>query len=233
MPFPMLVHVVAGSLGLVSGFVALYAAKGAPLHRRAGLVFVVVMLTMATTGSWLAATRNSWPLLNIPAGVTTAYLVVTGLTTVRPLARGARAVTLAGIAVALATGGLMFVLAAVAVANGGRYGEMPAFPFFLFGFLGTFGAIGDLRALRAERAGTPLRGPVRITRHLWRMGMALWVAAMSFFLGQADVFPKPFRILPLLALPVVAVLLTTLWWVWRVRIRRLLPVLAGRRTAAT
>ncbi|MDQ3518536.1 MAG: hypothetical protein M3466_09030 [Gemmatimonadota bacterium] len=33
-------------------------------------------------------------------------------------------------------------------------------------------------------------------------------------------FPKPVRIIPLLALPVLAVLVTMFYWLWRVRIRR-------------
>jgi hypothetical protein len=52
------------------------------------------------------------------------------------------------------------------------------------------------------------------------MTFALFIGALSFFIGQADVFPEPVRIGPLLALPVVAVLVTLLYWLWRVRIRR-------------
>lgn len=43
---------------------------------------------------------------------------------------------------------------------------------------------------------------------------------MSFFIGQAQVFPEPIRIRPLLALPVLAVLVTMFYWLWRVRIKR-------------
>lgn len=52
------------------------------------------------------------------------------------------------------------------------------------------------------------------------MSFALFIAALSFFIGQARVFPQPIRILQLLALPVLAVLVTTLYWMWRIRIRR-------------
>ena len=52
------------------------------------------------------------------------------------------------------------------------------------------------------------------------MCFALFIAALSFFIGQAKVFPQPIRILPLLALPVLAVLVTMFYWLWRVRIRR-------------
>jgi hypothetical protein len=52
------------------------------------------------------------------------------------------------------------------------------------------------------------------------MCFALLIAVMSFFLGQARVIPKPFRIPALLALPVLAVLVLMLYWMWRVRFRR-------------
>ena len=81
--------------------------------------------------------------------------------------------------------------------------------------LGLAGA-GDLRLIRSN----PPRGAGRIARHLWRMSFALFTAAMSFFVGQAKVIPEPIRIRPLLALPVLAVLITMLYWLWRLRIRR-------------
>jgi hypothetical protein len=52
------------------------------------------------------------------------------------------------------------------------------------------------------------------------MCTALLIAAFSFFLGQAKVFPKPIRILPLLMIPPLVVLVALLYWLWRVRVRR-------------
>ena len=100
---------------------------------------------------------------------------------------------------------------------------MPAFPFFMFGIVGALAAAGDVRVMRSGA----LTGASRIARHLWRMSCALFVAALSFFIGQAQVFPKPVRILPLLAVPVLAVLVTMLYWLWRVRLRRSLRGLVG------
>ena len=65
-----------------------------------------------------------------------------------------------------------------------------------------------------------LRGAPRLARHLWRMCFALFIAALSFFIGQAKVIPKPIRVSGLLAIPVLAVLVTMLYWMWRVRVRR-------------
>src|SRR5699024_9052427 len=100
----MVFHILAGSLSLVAGFVALYAAKGAPLHRKAGMFFVVVMLTMTTTGAVIAATRGTAAEMNIPAALITAYLVVTALTTIRPPTTGARWLTAGLMLLALSIG---------------------------------------------------------------------------------------------------------------------------------
>lgn len=51
----LLVHIAAGALALVAGFVALSAAKGWRLHRKSGLVFVGAMLVMGLTGAGIAA----------------------------------------------------------------------------------------------------------------------------------------------------------------------------------
>lgn len=52
------VHILADSLGLISGYVALSAAKGATLHRKSGTVFVYAMLTMCFFGALIAAVRR-------------------------------------------------------------------------------------------------------------------------------------------------------------------------------
>lgn len=212
----LVVHILAGSLGLVAGFVALYSTKGATLHRRAGMVFVYVMLAMTGTGGLIAIVRGAAPGINVPAAVLTAYLVVTGLATVRPPARWARTLNVGAMAVGLGVGFVSLTFGLEAVANGGTRDDMPAFPFFLFGVVGVLGSVLDLRVIR----GGPPVGRARLARHLWRMCFALFIATMSFFLGQADQIPEVLRIPALLALPVIAVPVTMFYWLWRVRRRR-------------
>jgi len=125
--------------------------------------------------------------------------------------------------VALAVGLTSLTFGFEALASGGTRNGMPAFPFFLFGVVGTLAGVLDLRMIRAGG----LKGVSRVARHLWRMSFALFIAAMSFFFGQAEVIPKPIRIMPLLAVPVLAVLVTMLYWLWRVRVRRSLRGLVG------
>ena len=54
------------------------------------------------------------------------------------------------------------------------------------------------------------------------MSFALAIAAFSFFLGQAKVIPKPYRIFPILVDSAARGARALLYWLWRVRIRRTL-----------
>jgi uncharacterized membrane protein len=212
----LVIHIIAGGLGILSGFLALYAAKGARLHRRSGRVFFYAMLTTAIAGGVIAAVRDVAPAINIPAGLLTAYLVITALMTVRPPTALSRWLQPGLMVVALAIGLTSLWFGFEAIASGGTRNDMPAFPFFMFGVVGLLAGIGDVRLMRSGA----LLGVRRLARHLWRMSFALFIAALSFFIGQAQVFPKPVRIMPMLALPVLAVLVTMVYWLWRVRVRR-------------
>ena len=213
----LVVHILAGSLALLTGFIALYSVKGLKLHRKSGMLFVYAMLVMCAGGMVMAVGKGgAWSGVNFRAAVLTAYLVITALTTVRPLASGSRWMDAGGMLVASSVGLVSLTFGFEAIANGGRRDGVPAFPFFLFGIIGLLGSTGDYRMIRSGA----LRGARRLARHLWRMSFALLIAAMSFFFGQAKVIPKPIRIPALLALPVLAVLVTMLYWLWRVRIRQ-------------
>jgi len=217
----LLVHAVAAGLGLVLGSVALYAAKGATLHRKSGLLFVFAILTMSLTGAGMAAVTGN--VGNVVAGLLTAYLVITALITVRPSTAGLRRLEVGAMLMALALGMTCVTLGfqALASPNGTRFG-IPFVVFFMFGTVALLAGIGDIRMIRSEG----LRGVHRLTRHLWRMCYALWIATASFFLGPrarvAKVLPEPLLNPALLALPVVLVLVVMFYWLWRVRIRRTL-----------
>ena len=212
----LVIHIIAGSLGLLFGYIALYASKGGRLHRKTGLWFVCVMVVLSITGLTIAVVRDVAPKINVPIALLTAYLVVTSLTTVRPPFSGSRAVAVTGILIALgvAIANLKFGIDAITLT--GKNKGM-AVPFFIFGVVALLGVAGDFRVLRSG----PLRGARRLARHLWRMCFALAVAALSFFIGQSQVFPEPMRIMPLLALPLLTVLVTMFYWLWRVRKRSL------------
>ncbi len=214
-------HIVAGLLALVSGAVALAAVKGGRLHRKSGIVFVCSMLFMAGSGALLAIVKTQ-P-INIMAGVLTFYLVLTAMLTVRRPAWASRAVDIGAALVALA-GGLGAVALGFAVANSptGKMDGMNAGPAFVFGIMALLAAVGDVRMLRS---GLP--GSRRLRRHIWRMCTGMFIAAGSFFLGQAQVFPKAVRSSGLLAVPVLAVIVIMFYWLVRVRFARWRPGMTG------
>lgn len=220
MEFHYLAHIAAGAVSLATGYVALYSAKGSKFHRKAGMAFYFAMLAMCGFGGLIAGLKDVAPALNGSAAILTAYFVLTGVSTVRPALTGPRWIPTVLLLAALGVGLLDLSFGIQAIANGGARNGMPAFPFFLFGITALIGVAGDFHL----RGAGSLSGAARMTRHLWRITFALFVAALSFFLGQAKVFPKPVRIPGLLALPVLAVLLTMFYWIWRVRVsKRNLP----------
>ena len=84
--------------------------------------------------------------------------------------------TLGALLVALCVGvaSLTFGFEALATANGARKG-IPAFPFLMFGVVSLVASALDVRMIRAGG----LRGAARLTRHLWRMCYALFIAALG------------------------------------------------------
>ncbi len=217
MRLTLVVHILAGSLAIIFGFVALYAVKGATLHRKSGMLFVYAMLATALFGLLIAVVRDVAPAINIPAALLTSYLVITSLVTIRRPAGWSRRLDVVLLLVALGVALTDVTFALQAFANGGTRNGMPAFPFVMFGVVGLLASAGDIRMIRSR---VTLAGASRLARHLWRMSFALFIAALSFFIGQAQVIPKPVRIPGLLALPVLAVLVTMLYWLYRGRIKR-------------
>jgi hypothetical protein len=215
---PILVgHVTAGGIALLTGFVAIYARKGAWTHRKFGLGFVLAMVAMAVLALLYMTVEADVILVNVVASTLVAYLVVTSLMTVREPSKAQRAIDRGGAAMALVigVGGLWLGYVATQGPRGLLDG-IPSFPYFLFGSVGMLAFAGDVRMIRSGG----MAGPKRIARHLWRMSFALFIAALSFFLGQADEFPKAWRIPSLLVIPPLAVLVTMFYWMWRVRLRK-------------
>jgi hypothetical protein len=217
-PVLLPIHIFAAGLGLVSGAIALSVAKGGRLHRASGKLFAYAIFAMCGTAVVSAVVKGQ--AVNVMAGTMTAYLVFTGLATVRPPSPGSRRRDTALMLVALALGLATFAGAIVAVTRpDGRLFGLPSFPVFLFGILGVSGAIGDFKTIRAG----VLRGAPRLSRHLWRMCMALFITTASFFSIRARVaaiLPTPLTTPALRALPVVLVLVAMFYWLWKVRFRR-------------
>src|SRR6202167_6741930 len=74
MRLPLLIlHILAGSIGLLTGTVAMAVRKGGKLHRPSGNVFTVAMLTLATSAFFFAILRSQQG--NVVGSVGTFYLI--------------------------------------------------------------------------------------------------------------------------------------------------------------
>jgi uncharacterized membrane protein len=204
-------HILAGMLALGFGYVALYAAKGAPLHRKSGILFVYAMVTMSVSGALMDVLNTAKLSVNVVAGLLTFYFVTTALLTVRRRFQEVSWIDGAAVVLALTVSGLAFKAGLELLSRG----RPEAAPCFIFGVVGLLAAAGDIRMMREGG----VQGPRRIARHLWRMCFAMWVAAASFFWGPPDRVPEVIRIPALQAIAVLVPIVAMLYWLWRVRVR--------------
>jgi peptidoglycan/LPS O-acetylase OafA/YrhL len=205
----ILLHILGGLVGLTSGAIALSAPKGAKLHRRSGTIFVYAMMVLSVSGAVMAALKPER--VSVLAGALTFYLVITALLTVRRQGHGFDWMGFSAMVFGLAVGMTGIIFAVAGLSTGQIDGPPPALA-FIFGAVALLAVFGDVRMLLARS----FPWSQRIARHLWRMCLALWIAAASFFLGQADVFPESLRIMPLLCTPVLLVMLLMIYWLVRV-----------------
>ena len=103
----------------------------------------------------------------------------------------------------------------VALPGRGKSGGFVA-PMFIFAAIGLLGGAGDVRVLRSG----PLKAGSRLRRHLWRMSTALLIASLSFSVRLPRILPAPLRNPVVYALPTLTVLVTMLYWLWRVRSKK-------------
>jgi uncharacterized membrane protein len=225
------VHIIAGGLAMVLGAVALVTSKGATLHRKSGLLFIYAMLTMGFSGSILAL-RLSLTNMNVLGGFMAAYFVVTALTTVRPASACTRWLNWTALLVVIALSVIDIVLGFKAFNS--PHGVLNGVPFFMLFFMATITALAAVGDVRMLRLGT-LPAAQRLARHLWRMCFALFIAAGSFFSIRqrvAKILPEPFTTPFMRALPVLLIFVAMFYWLWRVRVRRMLPQSGRSRLAA-
>jgi uncharacterized membrane protein len=218
--FPLVVlHVSAGLVAILSGFVAMIYRKGSRGHRLSGNIFFVSMLCMAGSATFMAVYLFHFhglekQITNIFAASMTLYLVTTAWWAARRNEIGTSIFDWSVLLVALALLAcyLTFGVEAARSATGLKYGY-PPYLYFIFAIVALFGASGDVRIL--IRGG--IAGKYRIARHLWRMSLGLFLAVASFFLGQQKVFPSAWRGLKIWFVPPLVSLILLFYWLIRIR----------------
>jgi uncharacterized membrane protein len=183
----MVVHLCAGTVGLLSGTAAMSFRKGSPRHVLAGKVFVASMLTMAVGAVYLAITRHQPN--NIGGGILTFYLIGTAWLTARRSDGETSRFDWIVFLIPLTLGILTWTSGIKVVRSGANSQDgVPVGMIFFMGSVMLLAAVGDIRML--VRGG--VLGAKRIARHLWRMCFGLFIAAGSFFLGPSN---RPLRLL--------------------------------------
>jgi len=199
------IHIAGGLIALASGTAAVAARKGGAVHGSAGTWFCAAMLVLGVTAAILEPFR---PVPGSPVGgIMVCYFVLTAWMTARR--REGRPGRIEKIACAAALGG------ALVIAWGGLTGATtPAGPGPVFAFAGLCLLAGllDLNAILRKLSPTQ-----RISRHVWRICFAFFIATGSFFLGQQDVLPQAVRGSPILFVLAFAPFAVMLFWLIRLR----------------
>lgn len=210
---PILVaHVGGGTVGLLSGAVALSSRKGTRPHKIAGKVFLISMLTASAGGAFLGFRNSEWD--NVFGGVLVFYLVATAwITARREEGETGIVVDVIGLLVALAIAALAAIYGIEAAQSPtGTIGRSAASDFIVPVAVATLAAIGDARIL--IRGG--LRGSQRIARHLWRMCFALFIASAAIFVARPQLFPAFLSKTHILFALGILPLILMLFWLTRV-----------------
>jgi hypothetical protein len=207
----LLLHIIAGTLGMLSGFVAVFLRKGSRRHAIAGKVFVTTMLILSSSGAYLAIAKHQPG--NILGGALTFYLVVTAWLTARRREAGTGIFDWGALLVVftIATTEMTLGLEAALSPTGMKY-DYPPWPYFIFGGVALLATVGDVRML--VRGG--IAGTQRLARHLWRMCFALFIAAASIFLARQQVFPAILQKTGVLAFLSFLPLMLMIFWMFRV-----------------
>lgn len=213
-------HVSTGMIALVSGTVAVFARKGSYLHRRAGTIFVVSMVVVATFAAYLAVAVPG-QIVNLFIATFTLYLVATSWITVHRKECTAGLLERIALLIAFCLCA-PFAILSFQLATGLTPFFRSAVPFKgpVLIAIDTFTAvlaiavIGDAHVvLTGGVSGAP-----RIARHLWRMCFALTLTTGSAFTnGFSRLLPGPHHVPPIFFLPQFLVLGLLIFWMIRVR----------------
>jgi hypothetical protein len=227
----LLLHIVAGTIGVLSGFVAVFLRKGSRRHGVVGDVFVIAMLCLSSSGAILAIMKSQPG--NILGGAFTFCLVATAWMSARRRDGETSIFDWVGLLVSLGIGAFEVTYGREAAMSptGMKY-DYPPGPYFFLGSVALLAAAGDVRLL--VRGG--ISGTQRIARHLWRMCFALFVASGSVFLARQQLFPDLLRKTGVLLLLSFLPLLLMIFWLVRVwlksRVSRSNRVSGGGRSDA-
>lgn len=210
MSFVPLVHLIVGTITVISGFAAFAFPKGGYYHKAAGKVFVVSMLLLCASGIYMSIIRSI--VFTFFLALFSGYLVLTGWAAMLKKDGGVGIAEKLGLffsslcLVALLS--LGFAESVFEVSTGG---DVPSEAFFFLASVALVFVALDLNLV--VRGQLPPKH--RLARHLWRMGFSMLIATTIFFLGNSHVLPEMFRSASLLVMPIITVSFLIVFWLVR------------------
>lgn len=202
------VHIAGGGIALLAGAVAVVARKGGSIHARVGTAFVAAMLVLWVTATVLHLAQGKPG--SAVGDIFIGYFVATSWAAARRRDGTTGRFEIAACGLILATGALIAWSAFTGTAAPTPVGLGPVF--VIAGFCVVAGLL-DLSAILRTR----LTPPQRISRHLWRMCSAFFIATGSFFLGQQEALPQAVRGSPVLLVLAFAPFAVMAFWLVRLR----------------
>jgi len=204
-------HICGGTVGLLSGALAMCSRKGSRRHGMAGKIFVISMLSLGASAMYLALRKDQ--IANFFGGILTIYLVTTAWLTARRRNGETSRFDWAAILFPLAIGASSLINGLQRLTNPGAFHDgVPAGMNFFIATVVMLAGAGDVRMLMRGLSGTQ-----RLARHLWRMCFALFIASGSIFIARPHLFPALLRETNVLLLLGVLPLILLIFWLIRVR----------------
>lgn len=207
----LIFHICAGAIGLLAGYVMIFIKKGQVGHKYLGRVYVACMLSLGLSGTYIAVFREV-P-LSILNGLVLCYFVLSSLNTIWQAPKRINYLDKLLFAfVTFITLGFVWYGYQATQAEGGKLGGFGVEAYIVFGSVMLCCCIGDYRNL--NQGGS--EGNSRLVRHLWRMFFPLFMSTAAFFLGQARLLPDPLQKTEILLAPVLLVILSGIYWAFKV-----------------
>ncbi len=213
-------HIATGIVALIAGTAAVAAPKGSRLHAQAGTWFAAAMLLLGGTATVLAQLQEEAG-IGI-GGALTCYFVATSWVAARRRDGSTGRFEIAACIV-------IFAGASATIWHASTGGTTPVGPGPLYAFAGfcLLAGLLDLNAILRPK----LSPAQRLSRHLWRMCFAFFIATGSFFIGQQDVMPQALRGSPVLFALGFGPLVVMLVWLVRLQLAKRLRQLSTRMAA--
>lgn len=190
-------HIITGSVALLTGLLALVLRKGSVPHKRVGDVFFGAMLLCSGAGLWLALTGGNTFLLAI--AVFSLYLTLAGFNALFVLRSPAARVLGQLLASVMALGVVGFAVLAIDAFQNGN--GLAGILLTMFGALAAFLVVQDYRFYRHDKGSV-------MSQHIGRM-VGAWIAALSAFLVVNQTLQPP--VLNWVAPPVIGVPVIVFW----------------------